>query len=76
MKALLNSLIGIGVFLFIGTAGASDNGSISFNQILLQIFISVTLIIFGYVGLKYLNVKQKRTIHIVNCKKSKLSQAA
>ena len=76
MKTLLNILIGIGVFLFIGTAGASDNGNISFSQIIIQILISIALITLGYYGLKIRRLRQKRIVIIRSYKKVKFSQVA
>jgi hypothetical protein len=72
MKILLKGLLVIGVFLFIGTAGASDLSNISFSQILLQIFIAVAFIMLGHFGLEFIKERQK----CIRKAKVKLPQAA
>jgi hypothetical protein len=76
MRIVLKGLIGIGVFMFIGTAGASDFNKISFRHILLQIFISVAFIVLGYFGLEIIKIWQKSVRKTKRQQKAKLPQAA
>ena len=54
MKKLLNFIIGYGIFIIIGTAGASDSGNIQFSQSVLRIIIAFGLIGVGILGKKVL----------------------
>ena len=50
MKNLFNLLIVIGILTLIGTMGASDVGTISMSDMLSQISLSFTLMLFGFAG--------------------------
>lgn len=76
MRGLLKGLIGIGVLILIGTAGASDANSISFSQIVLQILVSFAFIALGCFGLNFIKLKQKCIKKTKCIGKSKFSQAA
>ena len=60
MKILLKWLIGIGVFMLIGTAGASDFNNLTFGQVVLQLFVSFAFIGLGYFGLGFTKVRRKQ----------------
>ena len=43
----------VGIFLAIGTAGASDVNSIDFKTMIIQCLIALALVLIGYLGLKF-----------------------
>lgn len=73
MKILLKWLIGIGVFMLIGTAGASDVNNLTFGQLVQQLFIAFVFIGLGYFGLGFTKAKQRR---VRKRRKTKFPQAA
>ncbi len=76
MKGLMKLLIGIGIFMFIGTAGASDANSIPFSQIIVQIIISIAFILVGYFGLKFIKIRQRVIVKAKSSKNSQYPQVA
>lgn len=52
MKKLFGLIIFLGFLLLLGTAGASDAGTIDGSQMLLQISISAVMIAIGSIGFK------------------------
>jgi hypothetical protein len=57
MKVVLKGLIGLGIILLLGTAGASDYSNIPFEQMVFQAGIAVGFIAIGSLGLKWTRVK-------------------
>lgn len=55
LKAMRTTAIISGIFLLLGTAGASDLNDITFSQMLYQIFVSLLLFGMAYV-LEFLKV--------------------
>lgn len=49
LKAMRTTAVISGIFLLLGTAGASDLNNITFSQILYQMFISLLLFGIAYV---------------------------
>lgn len=49
LKAIRTTAIISGIFLLLGTAGASDLNNITFSQMLYQMFISLLLFVMAYV---------------------------
>ena len=60
MKMLLKVLIGYGIFLLIGTAGASDMNTIETTQMLKQILMSIIIISSGVMSLKAVSLKEAK----------------
>ncbi|HBR31924.1 MAG TPA: hypothetical protein DD733_07560 [Clostridiales bacterium] len=52
MKKLFSLIVFLGSVLLLGTAGASDAGTIDGSQIWLQVSISAVLIGGGYIGME------------------------
>ncbi len=52
MKVIFKLFVGFGLFLLIGTAGASDMNCIEISQILKQLVISILIILSGLLSLK------------------------
>ena len=50
LRKLFNFMICYGIFMLIGTAGASDLETIAFSQVLFRILVSIGLIAFGHIG--------------------------
>jgi|LSQX01.1.fsa_nt_gb hypothetical protein len=71
-----NWLIAIGIILIIGTAGASDLGTITFGQIILQIALSFVLIGIGYYGNLLLPKKKRAVLKIKRRAKSEYARVA
>lgn len=74
MRKILKLLIGIGIIMLIGTAGASDLNNLTFEEVLIQLFISLAFIILGYFGLG--STKKKVSRKIKRCRKPKFPQVA
>lgn len=49
LKAIRTTAVISGIFLLLGTAGASDLNNITFSQMLYQMFISLLLFVMAYV---------------------------
>ncbi len=60
MKAILKLFVGFGIFLLIGTAGASDMNCIEISQILRQLVISILIISSGLLSLKTISLKEEK----------------
>lgn len=59
MKVVLKGLIGLGIILLLGTAGASDYSNIAFEQMAVQAFISIGFIATGSFGLRVAKAKYR-----------------
>ena len=55
LNGIFGGLVVIGFSLMLGTAGASDLEKIDFGNILFQTFISMIIILIGFIGLNVIN---------------------
>ena len=60
MKTIIKLFVGFGIFLLIGTAGASDMNSIEVSQILRQLAISILIISSGLLSLKAIEISENK----------------
>jgi phage-related holin len=74
MRIVLKWLMGIGIFMLIETARASEIDSFTFGKVVLQLFVSMTFIILGYFGLGFTKAKVCRKLK--RRRKTKFPQVA
>lgn len=67
MKRLFIALGVIGFFVLLGTAGASDTGSLERNQILVRSAVGLAMLLTGYLGVRFDELrkagKNRKTYH-------------
>lgn len=76
MKVLLKGLIGLGIILLLGTAGASDYSNIPFEQMVVQAGVAIGFIATGSFGLKWTKVKIRCVNTLKVNEEPKLGRAA
>lgn len=76
MKVLLKGLIGLGIILLLGTAGASDYSNIPFEQMVLQAGVAIGFIATGSFVLKWTKAKYYRISPVKVNEEPKLGRAA
>jgi hypothetical protein len=54
LKGLFNGIIGYGIFMIMGTAGASDLETLTFGQSVFKVLIAIVFISIGIFGKKAL----------------------
>ena len=65
LKGLFNGIIGFGIFIIMGAAGASDMNTLTFGQCIFRVIIAIIFIGFGVHGKKALAKATTAKLNIV-----------